>query len=67
MSKEKAMEHLKAAMSILEAVDKEQKPELGYEGDEQMEGDYEAKAKPSEGKSAKMKMLAMAMKKKGMA
>lgn len=65
MSKEKAMEHLKAAMSILEAVEKEQKPEMGFEGDTQMEGDYAKKS--SEDKSAKKKMLAMAMKKKGMA
>jgi hypothetical protein len=67
MSKEKAMEHLKAAMSILEAVEKEQKPELGYAGDTEMEGDYEKKASASGNKEAKKKMLAMALKKKGMA
>lgn len=63
----KAMEHFKAGMSILEAVEKEQKPELGYEGDEEMEGDYEKKASASPDKAAKKKMLALALKKKGMA
>lgn len=67
MSKAKALEHLKAAMTMLEAVEKENKPELGYEGDTQIEGDYEKKASASESKAAKKKMLAMAMKKKGMA
>ena len=61
------MEHFKAGMSILEAVDKEQKPEVGYAGDVDMEGDYEKKASSGEDKAMKKKMLAMAMKKKGLA